>query len=48
LQQGTLVGEVNVSFAGKALSTLPLVALQPVVAGGLWTKVMDELSLWLE
>jgi D-alanyl-D-alanine carboxypeptidase (penicillin-binding protein 5/6) len=48
LSQGVQVGEVKVSFGGAPLSTLPLVALKPVVAGGLWTQVMDEISLWLE
>jgi D-alanyl-D-alanine carboxypeptidase (penicillin-binding protein 5/6) len=48
LEQGARVGEVKVSFGGAPLSTLPLVSLKPVVAGGLWTKVMDEISLWLE
>jgi D-alanyl-D-alanine carboxypeptidase (penicillin-binding protein 5/6) len=48
LQRGAQVGEVKVSFGGSPLSTLPLVSLQPVVVGGLWTKVMDEISLWLE
>jgi D-alanyl-D-alanine carboxypeptidase (penicillin-binding protein 5/6) len=45
---GAAVGEVKVSFAGEPLSTLPLVSLKPVVAGGLWTKMVDEISLWLE
>jgi D-alanyl-D-alanine carboxypeptidase (penicillin-binding protein 5/6) len=48
LAQGTQVGEVKVSFGGAPLSTLPLVALKPVVVGGVWTQVMDEISLWLE
>jgi serine-type D-Ala-D-Ala carboxypeptidase (penicillin-binding protein 5/6) len=46
--QGAPVGELKVSFGGAPLSALPLVSLEPVVAGGLWTKVMDEISLWLE
>jgi serine-type D-Ala-D-Ala carboxypeptidase (penicillin-binding protein 5/6) len=48
LSAGVQVGEVKVSFGGAPLSTLPLVSLKPVVAGGLWTQVMDEISLWLE
>jgi serine-type D-Ala-D-Ala carboxypeptidase (penicillin-binding protein 5/6) len=48
LTLGAPVGEVKVSFGGAPLSVLPLVSLEPVVAGGLWTKVMDEISLWLE
>jgi D-alanyl-D-alanine carboxypeptidase (penicillin-binding protein 5/6) len=48
LTQGARVGEVKVTFGGELLSTLPLVALEPVVVGGVWTQVMDEISLWLE
>jgi D-alanyl-D-alanine carboxypeptidase (penicillin-binding protein 5/6) len=48
LARGAPVGEVKVSFGGAPLSALPLVSLEPVVAGGVWTKVMDEISLWLE
>jgi D-alanyl-D-alanine carboxypeptidase (penicillin-binding protein 5/6) len=46
--QGAKVGELKVSFGDSAISTLPLVALNSVVPGGVWTKVMDEISLWLE
>jgi D-alanyl-D-alanine carboxypeptidase (penicillin-binding protein 5/6) len=48
LQQGAPVGEVQVALAGDPLLNMPLVALQPVVEGGLWTKLRDEISLWLE
>jgi D-alanyl-D-alanine carboxypeptidase (penicillin-binding protein 5/6) len=48
LREGTRVGQVNVSFAGKPLSSLPLVSLAPVIEGGVWTKVVDEIGLWLE
>jgi D-alanyl-D-alanine carboxypeptidase (penicillin-binding protein 5/6) len=48
LEQGAQVGELKVSFGGAQLLVQPLVSLKPVVAGGLWTKVVDEISLWLE
>ena len=48
LQPGTPVGEVKVLLADTLLSNIPLVALQQVVEGGLWTKLRDEIHLWLE
>jgi serine-type D-Ala-D-Ala carboxypeptidase (penicillin-binding protein 5/6) len=48
LAAGTAVGEVQVSLDGAPLSILPLVALQPVIEGGVWTKLVDEFALWLE
>jgi D-alanyl-D-alanine carboxypeptidase (penicillin-binding protein 5/6) len=48
LAQGALVGEIKVSFAGAPLASTPLVVLENVVPGGIWTKVRDELSLWWE
>ena len=39
------VGEVQVSLDGTPVSILPLVALQPVIEGGAWTKLVDELRL---
>ena len=48
LQPGTPVGEVKVLLADTLLSNMPLVALQQVVEGGLWTKLRDEIHLWLE
>jgi D-alanyl-D-alanine carboxypeptidase (penicillin-binding protein 5/6) len=48
LREGTPVGEVKISLAGRPISRAALVALEPVPEGGLWTKVVDEISLWLE
>jgi D-alanyl-D-alanine carboxypeptidase (penicillin-binding protein 5/6) len=48
LEAGAQVGAVHVSFAGRAVQETPLVALQPIAEGGAWTKLVDELSLWLE
>jgi D-alanyl-D-alanine carboxypeptidase (penicillin-binding protein 5/6) len=48
LREGTRVGEVRVLLEGNPLTSLPLVALKPVLEGGLWTHVMNELGLLLE
>jgi serine-type D-Ala-D-Ala carboxypeptidase (penicillin-binding protein 5/6) len=48
LESGAQVGAVSVSLGGAPLLEAPLVSLQPVVEGGTWTKLVDELSLWLE
>jgi D-alanyl-D-alanine carboxypeptidase (penicillin-binding protein 5/6) len=48
LREGTRVGEVKVSLEGSTLASLPLVALKPVLEGGLWTRVMSELGLFRE
>jgi D-alanyl-D-alanine carboxypeptidase (penicillin-binding protein 5/6) len=48
LREGTRVGEVKVSLEGSTLASLPLVALKPVLDGGLWTRVMSELGLFRE
>lgn len=41
------VGEVHVSFNGKAVSTQPLVSLRAVPEAGLWTRLKDQVMLWL-
>ena len=48
LREGTRVGEVKISLEGSPLASLPLVALKPVLEGGLWTGVMSELGLFRE
>jgi D-alanyl-D-alanine carboxypeptidase (penicillin-binding protein 5/6) len=48
LREGTQVGEVKISLEGNRLASLPLVALKPVLEGGLWTRVMNELGLLRE
>ena len=48
LDEGTPVGEVKVRLAGSPLSKVPLVALSQVGEGGLWTKIVDKIDLWLE
>jgi D-alanyl-D-alanine carboxypeptidase (penicillin-binding protein 5/6) len=41
------VGEVQVSFEGRNLAVLPLVSLHAVPTAGLWTRLSDEIRLWL-
>ena len=41
------VGEVQVSFDGRSLAVLPLVSLHDVPTAGLWTRLADEVRLWL-
>jgi D-alanyl-D-alanine carboxypeptidase (penicillin-binding protein 5/6) len=41
------VGEVQVSFEGRNLAVLPLVSLHAVPTAGLWTRLSDEVRLWL-
>jgi D-alanyl-D-alanine carboxypeptidase (penicillin-binding protein 5/6) len=48
LEQGTPVGEVEVLLDGNPLSNSPLIALKQVAEGGLWTKLVDKVDLWLE
>lgn len=48
LDEGTQVGEVKVRLAGNPLSHVPLVVLGQVPEGGLWTKLVDKIDLWLE
>jgi D-alanyl-D-alanine carboxypeptidase (penicillin-binding protein 5/6) len=45
LREGTRVGEMKVSLGGNPLASLPLVALRPVLEGGVWSRVMSELGL---
>jgi D-alanyl-D-alanine carboxypeptidase (penicillin-binding protein 5/6) len=41
------VGEVQVLFDGQSLAVLPLVSLHGVPTAGLWTRLADEIALWL-
>jgi D-alanyl-D-alanine carboxypeptidase (penicillin-binding protein 5/6) len=42
------VGAVHISFRGEDLAVLPLVSLHAVAEAPLWTRIADELKLWLE
>jgi D-alanyl-D-alanine carboxypeptidase (penicillin-binding protein 5/6) len=47
LAPGERVGEFTVSDAsGEVLARAPLVALAPVPAGSLWTRMVDTVTLW--
>jgi serine-type D-Ala-D-Ala carboxypeptidase (penicillin-binding protein 5/6) len=43
----TAIGELQVSVGDKQVAKLPLYALTPVPLGGLWTRMVDTISLWL-
>lgn len=45
LAQGQAIGEIRISDNGKVLKTLPLVALQPVNQGGMFSRLMDYVKL---
>jgi D-alanyl-D-alanine carboxypeptidase (penicillin-binding protein 5/6) len=48
LADGAHVGEVRVSLDDEEIATVPLMALHEVMAAGLWTRIMDEFTLWLQ
>jgi D-alanyl-D-alanine carboxypeptidase (penicillin-binding protein 5/6) len=48
LEAGAVVGAVRVSLDGDSIIDVPLVALEQVEQAGLWTRLKDELMLWLE
>ena len=41
------VGQVRVSLDGEGLLDAPLVTLHSVEEGSFWTRLKDELTLWL-
>lgn len=45
LAQGQRVGEIRISDNGKLLKTLPLVVLQPIQQGGMFSRLMDYVKL---
>lgn len=47
LEAGATVGELAVvTESGETLASAPLVSLQPVAEGGLWTLLIDSVALW--
>jgi len=48
LADGAQVGEVRVSLDDEEIATLPLMALHEVPVAGLWTRIKDEFTLWLQ
>lgn len=45
LAQNQQIGEVHISDNGQQIKSLPLVVLQPVAKGGVFTRLMDYLQL---
>jgi serine-type D-Ala-D-Ala carboxypeptidase (penicillin-binding protein 5/6) len=49
LAAGAKVGDFTVATAdGVVVAKVPVVALRPVPAGGLWTRMTDHISLWFK
>jgi serine-type D-Ala-D-Ala carboxypeptidase (penicillin-binding protein 5/6) len=48
LAQGQRVGSLRVSFEGKPVGEVPVVALEPVAAAGLVGRAWDTLRLWIK
>lgn len=46
--EGQRIGVVRVTVAGQPLEERPLVALQTVEEGGIWTQIVDEVKLMFE
>jgi D-alanyl-D-alanine carboxypeptidase (penicillin-binding protein 5/6) len=40
------VGELTLTSNGQAIARVPLVVLKAVPEGGLWTRMVDDVSLW--
>jgi D-alanyl-D-alanine carboxypeptidase (penicillin-binding protein 5/6) len=47
VDEAAAVGEVQVLFDGQSLAVFPLVSLHEVPTAGLWTRLADEIGLWL-
>lgn len=48
VEKGETYGQVTVKLAGETLVDRPLVALESVAKGGLWTRMVDSVWLWFE
>ncbi len=48
VQKGQQVGTIHITLEGEPLAEVPLVALQPVAAGGIWQRTSDSVLLWFE
>ena len=49
LAAGARVGDFTVATPdGGVVAKVPVVALQAVPAGGLWTRMTDHISLWFK
>lgn len=48
ISAGQVLGRLSLSLDGKVLRTEPLVALQAVAEGSLFTRVTDSVQMWFE
>lgn len=48
VEAGQEYGRVTVELQGETLVDRPLIALDSVAAGGLWTRMVDSVWLWFE
>lgn len=48
VDEGTVLGSVSVRLGENTLAESPLVALESVPEGGLWSRLVDEVLLWFE
>ncbi|MGQ0651614.1 MAG: D-alanyl-D-alanine carboxypeptidase family protein [Betaproteobacteria bacterium] len=48
LAQGQRVGSLRLTFEGKPIGEVPVVALEPVAAAGLLGRAWDTLRLWIK
>jgi D-alanyl-D-alanine carboxypeptidase (penicillin-binding protein 5/6) len=48
LAAGVQVGEVRVTLDDEEISTVPLVTLDAIAEASLWTRIVDEVTLWLQ
>ncbi|MBU0501276.1 MAG: D-alanyl-D-alanine carboxypeptidase [Gammaproteobacteria bacterium] len=48
ITKGTAVGEIEVMIDGKLVKTAPLIALEDVKEGGIFTRMADGLILWFK
>lgn len=48
LPAGTQVGAVRISLDGEQILMMPLMALHAVPEANLWTRIKDEVTLWLQ
>jgi D-alanyl-D-alanine carboxypeptidase (penicillin-binding protein 5/6) len=46
LPAGKRVGELTLTSAGRVIAREPLVVLKAIPEGGLWTRMVDSVSLW--
>jgi D-alanyl-D-alanine carboxypeptidase (penicillin-binding protein 5/6) len=48
IKAGTEMGKVIISMEGNTITTQPLIALESVAEGSIWTQMVDSLRLMAE